>query len=223
MSQLQIILASCIPAAYLIGAVPFGLLVGLAKGVDPRKSGSGNIGATNVGRLLGIRYFGIVFLLDLLKALIPMVAAGIVVHRMQPAAGDYDWSIYLLWLLVGFAAIVGHMFSIYLGFKGGKGVATSAGMILGLYPFYTVPGVAALALWLIVFLIWRYVSLASIVAALAFPVMYLIAALIGNWPVLRQQLPLLVFAVLVAALVTVRHRSNITRLLAGSEHAFRRA
>src|SRR3954465_4532774 len=99
-----------LPIAYLMGSVPFGLIVGLAKGVDPRKAGSGNIGATNVGRLLGGRYFALVFTLDLLKGLIPTAAA-------VAASNDV-----FVWLLVGFATIVGHMFSLFLKFKGGKGV-----------------------------------------------------------------------------------------------------
>src|SRR3954451_7624896 len=115
------LLLALIPIAYLIGSVPFGLVVGLARGVDPRKSGSGNIGATNLGRLLGGRYFALVFTLDLLKGLAPVLAAGAVLHFAPRSALDY-----LLWLLVGAAAIFGHMFSVFLSFAGGKGVATSA-------------------------------------------------------------------------------------------------
>ena len=221
MAQPQIILVVLIILGYLAGSIPFGLIVGLAKGVDPRKAGSGNIGATNVGRLLGGRFFAIVFTLDLLKSLIPMILAGLVVHHAA-RQGQYDWRMYLLWLLVGFAAILGHMFPIYLAFKGGKGVATSAGVMLGLYPFYTLPAIAAILTWLVVFLIWRYVSLASIVGAIAFPIAYIIIAVASHWPLLRQQLPLLIFAVVVGALVVVKHRSNISRLLAGTEHGFRK-
>src|SRR5712691_3843814 len=112
-----------IPIAYLVGSIPFGLIVGLAKGVDPRKAGSGNIGATNLGRLLGGRFFAIVFTLDFLKGFLPTLAGAWVVHRA--GAGNIDWVVYLLWLAVGFAAIAGHMFSVFLKFKGGKGVATS--------------------------------------------------------------------------------------------------
>src|SRR5262245_36982425 len=104
--QQRLILA-IVPIAYLIGSIPFGLLIGRAKGIDPRTAGSGNIGATNVGRLLGKKYFAIVFTLDLLKGLIPVVAAGIVLHKSEPTAKDF-----VLWLLVAFAAIIGHMFSV---------------------------------------------------------------------------------------------------------------
>lgn len=215
------LLLMLIVLAYLAGSVPFGLLVGLSRGIDPRKSGSGNIGATNVGRLLGGRFFAIVFTLDLLKSLIPMLAAGVVIHgSRQPAVQD-GWKIYLLWLAVGFAAILGHMFSIFLGFKGGKGVATSAGVMVGLYPYYTLPAAFAILLWLGVFLAWRYVSLASMIAAAAFPVLYIAVGVVMRWPVLAEQLPLTIFAVFVGVLIVVRHRSNLSRLRAGTEHAFR--
>src|SRR6185436_3515343 len=98
-----------IPIAYLIGSIPFGLIVGLARGVDPRTAGSGNIGATNVARLLGRKFFFVVFFLDILKSLIPMAIASGIVNRVP--ADEHDWTMYLLWLLVGFAAVMGHMFS----------------------------------------------------------------------------------------------------------------
>ena len=201
-----------IPAAYLVGSVPFGLMVGKLKGIDPRTAGSGNIGASNVGRLLGRKFFALVFLLDLLKGLLPMLAAG----RLLRAAPQ-DARTYLLWLLVGFAAIFGHMFSLFLGFKGGKGVATSSGVILGLFPYFTVPGAIALAVWGIVLKGTRYISVASIVAAASFPVTYVLLALSSGWPVVGEQLPLLVFSVLVAAMIVYKHRSNIARLRAGTE------
>src|SRR5438270_689765 len=117
-----------IPLAYLVGSIPFGLLVGLAKGIDVRKSGSGNIGATNVARLLGGRFFALVFTLDLLKGLLPVLAACYLLKPWLQAPAFDD---YVLWLVIGFAAIAGHMFSVFLKFKGGKGVATSTGVILG--------------------------------------------------------------------------------------------
>src|SRR5438309_4178929 len=110
-------LLALIPVAYLLGSVPFGLVVGLSKGVDPRTAGSGNIGATNVGRLLGGKYFGVVFFLDMLKGLLPMLLAGFALHWRATSPIQY-----VLWLLVGFGAIAGHMFSLFLRFKGGKGV-----------------------------------------------------------------------------------------------------
>ena len=201
-----------VPVAYLLGSIPFGLIVGKAKGVDPRKAGSGNIGATNVGRLLGKKFFAIVFTLDLLKGLLPMLAAAYVLRREDPHHDTY-----ILWLAVGAAAILGHMFSVFLGFKGGKGVATSTGVLLGLWPYYTIPGLVGALVWLVAFKFWRYVSLASILGSLAFPVAYVCIGLALRWDFLGKQLPLLVFAVVMAALITYKHRSNIARLRAGTE------
>src|SRR3982751_3885190 len=117
MSTAHQVLLALVPAAYLVGSVPFGLIVGLARGVDVRQAGSGNIGATNVGRLLGGRFFALVFALDCLKGMIPGLAASWVIAK----GGAQTWPDYLLWLAVGFAAILGHMFSIFLKLKGGKG------------------------------------------------------------------------------------------------------
>src|SRR5256885_8735346 len=134
MTHAHAILLALIPLAYFAGAIPFGLIIGKSKGIDPRKAGSGNIGATNVARLLGGKYFALVFSLDLLKSLLPMLAGYIILRRAHLTSDQLDSKLLLAWLLVGFAAIVGHMFPIYIGFQGGKGVATSAGLILGLCP-----------------------------------------------------------------------------------------
>ncbi|MGB7156470.1 MAG: glycerol-3-phosphate 1-O-acyltransferase PlsY [Tepidisphaeraceae bacterium] len=207
-----------IPIAYLVGSIPFGLLVGLSRGIDVRTAGSGNIGATNVGRLLGKQFFFLVFFLDLLKSLVPMAIASWIVSRIPE--GERDWTLYLAWLLVGFAAVIGHMFSMFLKFKGGKGVATSAGVVLGLYPYFTLSGLTVIGLFVIVFFLTRYISLGSIVAACAFPIVYFIIGKARHWPVLSRQLPLLVFAVVIAGLIVWRHRSNIARLRAGTENRF---
>ena len=208
-----------IPLAYLAGSIPFGLIVGLANGVDPRRSGSGNIGATNVARVLGgKKYFFIVFFLDLFKSLIPMAIASAIVLRV-PAA-QRDEHVYIHWLLVGFAAVIGHMFSLFLRFKGGKGVATSAGVMLGLFPYFTWPGVVSIVVFLIVFYLWRYISLASMVGASLFPIVYVAIGLASGWPVFGHQLPLLIFALVIAILIVWKHRGNIARLRAGTENRF---
>ncbi len=217
MTHAHAILLALIPLAYVAGAIPFGLIIGNSRGIDPRKSGSGNIGATNVGRLLGGKFFAFVFTLDVLKGLLPPLAAAWVVRHFFPTP---DALVYLLWLLVGFSAILGHMFSCFIHFKGGKGVATSAGVVLGLFPYYTFAGLIAMALWIILFLWKRYVSLASIAAAIAFPIAYVALALVNRWPIAHQQLPLLLFAILVAGMITIKHRANIKRLRAGTEHRF---
>lgn len=213
----QTILLLLIPIAYLAGSIPFGLIVGRAKGIDPRTAGSGNIGATNLGRLLGLKYFFIVFLLDMLKGMLPMVAASWVLSRDGPAA-DRTAMVNLLHLLISFACICGHMFSIFLKFTGGKGVATSAGVALGLYPFFTVAGLGALVVWIAVFLPFRYVSLASMIASAAFPVTFIIIGRLNGWDPFGRQFPLLLFAIFVTVMIVVRHRSNIARLRAGTEN-----
>lgn len=213
-------LYALIPVAYAVGSIPFGLLVGLSRGVDPRKAGSGNIGATNVGRLLGKKYFAIVFLLDLLKGLLPVLAAGEIIHgNVFPNVARPDSvTAYAQWIVVALAAILGHMFSLYIGFKGGKGVATSAGVVLGIYPYYTLPGAAAALIFLLVFKSTRYVSAASISAAAGFTIAYFALGIALNWPIFGEQFPLLLFAALIATMIIYRHRDNIMRLRAGTEH-----
>ena len=198
---------------YLCGSVPFGLIVGLSKGVDPRAAGSGNIGATNVGRLLGAKFFAIVVLLDMLKGLVPTFIAGVVLSRQVTGAALYG-----MWLSVAFAAIVGHMFSVFLKFKGGKGVATSLGVVLGVWPFFTLAGAAAGVVWAIIFWRTRIVSIASIVAALLFPIAYTVIGLMRGWPIFGAQWPLLAFACFVAGMIVYKHRANIARLRAGTEY-----
>lgn len=200
--------------AYFLGAIPFGLLIARTQGVDLRKVGSGNIGATNVMRSLGKRMGYTCFALDVAKGLIPML--------LVPAFGLTDdnpsTNQLSLWLAVGCAAVLGHIFPIYLGFKGGKGVATSLGVVLGIWPYYTVCGLITFGLWLIIFLIWRYVSLASILAAIAFPIALTALTLIfSNWQ-FAQLWPLYIVAVLMPLLVVARHAENIKRLLEGSEN-----
>ena len=210
-------IAILIVAAYLLGSVPFGLMVGRAKGIDPRTAGSGNIGATNLGRLLGKRFFFLVFAMDMLKGMLPVLAAGWLLHSRPETQLKF-----VLWLLVAFAAIAGHMFSVFLGFKGGKGVATSCGVLLGLWPYYTWPGLLALGVFIVTFKVSRYVSLGSILAALSFPAAYVAIGLARGWPVFGAQLPLLVFGLLIAAMIVFKHRSNIARLRAGTESKFTR-
>jgi len=213
MSDARWQLIALIPAAYAVGSIPFGLLVGLAKGIDVRKSGSGNIGATNVARLLGGRFFALVFTLDLLKGMLPVLAAGYLLRGKS-----IDFSNYIFWLLIGFAAIAGHMFSLFLKFRGGKGVATSAGVLLGIFPYFTYPALIGAAVAIVAFGWTRFVSVASIAGAITFPVAYIAIGLAMGWPITGLQLPFLFFALLLAALIVYKHRSNISRLRAGTEH-----
>ncbi|MFP4354973.1 MAG: glycerol-3-phosphate 1-O-acyltransferase PlsY [Phycisphaerae bacterium] len=197
-------------AAYVLGSTPVGFLVARSRGVDIRKAGSGNVGATNVGRVLGRKWGVFCFALDVLKGALPVLLVGLVVR----ADGVPSPTSQGAWLAVGLGAILGHVFSFWLGFRGGKGVATSLGVVLGIWPYFTLAGLAAFGLWICVVLIWRYVSLGSMVAAVSFvPLVVLL-----NLSVWRQLWPLLGFASAMALLIVVRHRSNLVRLIRGGEN-----
>ena len=213
---MHITFAFIITGAYLLGSIPFGLLIAKAHGKDLRSIGSGNIGATNVSRALGRKWAYICFLLDMLKGLVPMLAA-MVFTRTTPGAGTIGQKVILLWLAVGCAAILGHIFPVYLKFKGGKGASTSLGVALGLWPYYTICASITFVIWVVVVLIWRYVSLASIAASIAFPVVLILATiLIPCWN-FANLWPLLAAAIAIPIMVIVRHRENIKRLVAGTE------
>ena len=211
----QAALAVLVLVAYVAGSVPFGLLVGLSRGVDVRTAGSNNIGASNVGRLLGRRFFWVVFVLDASKGLLPMgVASAIVHHSDRPATPG----VYGLWMAVGFAAIVGHMFSLFLHFRGGKGVATTAGVVLGLWPYYTFAGLIMIATFGVLLAATRYISVGSMAGAIMFPISYVGLGLWRGWGPFGPQWPLTAFSVAVAVLVVYKHRTNIARLRAGTEN-----
>jgi glycerol-3-phosphate acyltransferase PlsY len=201
-------LALSIIAAYLLGSIPFGLLAAKCKGVDIRKHGSGNIGATNVWRVCGWRCGLPVFVLDVLKGVAAVWLARWLAVKFF---GDAAWTA----IAAAMACVIGHSFSVWLGFKGGKGVATSLGVFLGLM---WLPSLVALLIWALVFKVSGYVSLASIVAALVLPAAAIAMQLMNRgygWPVSG-------FAVVAGLLVILRHRSNIARLLAGTENRFGR-
>jgi len=204
--------ASLIIGSYLLGSVPFGLLIGRAHGVDLRKVGSGNIGATNLSRALGRKWGYTCFCLDMLKGLVPTVVAGRFVSS-PPTAGAL-----FLWLGVGCAAVLGHVFPIFVRFKGGKGVATSFGVAVGVWPYYTICAVVALIVWAVVVLIWHYISLGSIIAAVVFPLVLLWATLLNDQWSFSSLWPLFVVATLIPVMVVALHRQNIKRLLAGTEN-----
>lgn len=203
--------ATYLAAVYLLGAVPFGFLIARARGVDIRRVGSGNIGATNVFRAVG-RFWGIAtLLLDALKG----VAAVVWLPRAWPVPSDGIDRLPLPLVLAGAALVIaGHNWPVFLRFKGGKGVATSLGVLLGLAPTACLAG---LAVWLLVLLMSRYVSLASILAALT------VAVLV--WPLYLQDKGALLPGVLTlfAVLAIGRHHANIRRLLEGTEHRFGRS
>lgn len=206
-------------AGYLLGSVPFGLLIGLSRGVDIRKAGSGNIGATNVSRILGRKWGIFCFFLDVAKGLVPVLIALLYLRSIGEAkAGTMSLTGQGVILLSGGACILGHMFSIYLRFRGGKGVATSLGVVLGVWPYFTLTALFSFLIWVAVWGISRYVSLASIVAAISFPVGFAVLVYqIDGWE-LGQLWLLFAFSCLMAVLILFRHRSNIVRLLAGTEN-----
>jgi glycerol-3-phosphate acyltransferase PlsY len=179
--------------AYLLGSIPVGVILGRIKGVDPRKTGSGNIGATNVMRAAGKKLGVVTLILDAAKGFLPVVLATVLgVH------------VYVI-ALVGLAAFLGHVFPVFLRFKGGKGVATALGVYLAVSPV-TILG--AFVVFVIVAAIWRYVSLASMIGAMAVPIgLYLIGAP-GAF---------VIMAVLITLVVILRHKDNITRLAKGTE------
>ena len=198
-------------AAYAAGSTPFGVIMARARKVDLRKCGSGNVGATNVGRVLGRSWGFLCFLLDVSKGFLPVLVAGILIRKGQ---SDLTTVQQASLLLTAFGAIAGHVASFWLRFRGGKGVATSLGVVLGVYPYFTWAGLCALGVWIVDTLLSRYVSLGSIAAAVAF-----LAFFVGfNLARLDRVWPLGAFAALMVVLIIVRHRSNIGRLLAGTEN-----
>ncbi len=218
--------------AFIIGSTPFGLIIGKAKGVDIRELGSKNIGATNVGRNLGKKFGFLCFFLDGLKGWIPTYIAkqlwviegrdpiplslpeGLITPPFMVTEADAWWA-QLIPIVVGLLTILGHNYSIWLKFKGGKGIASSFGVLLALMPV----GIACiLVIWMITLLISRYVSVASIVAAVALPIMTHIGArLHGRWEDGTWNKPLFILSLILAFLAVWRHRTNIVRLLAGTE------
>jgi glycerol-3-phosphate acyltransferase PlsY len=208
--------------AYLLGSIPFGLIIAAAHGKDLRAIGSGNIGATNVSRALGRKWAYLCFFLDVLKGLIPTLAAMFLAGSQ--ATLSHHEKIVALWLClaVGCAAVTGHIFPVYIKFKGGKGVATSFGVALGIWPYYTICAAFAILTWLVVVFIWRYVSLASIVASAAFPITLTSAIVLTKQWHFIDLWPLLAVAILIPLMVTIRHRRNIKRLIEGTEAKIRK-
>lgn len=220
--------------AFLAGSVPFGLWISKACGIDIRQHGSGNIGATNVGRVLGTRLGVLCFALDMLKGFVPTFYAGLYMNLIPGLlfAKPIDpphWAWW--WLIIMALPILGHMFSPWVSFKGGKGVATGLGSILGVFPYLTIPALGAMAIWSAVVGVSRYVSLASVAASVALPILVVMWAWIsvvatetGRMRILKaleeQGLGLVPFYIVtgvMAAFVVWKHRGNIRRLIRGKE------
>ncbi len=191
-----VILAAC----YLMGAIPFGLIVGkLLKGVDIRKFGSGNIGATNVYRTLGPGPALLVFALDTAKG---FFAVTLCRHLTLS-----DWFV----VAGGLLAVAGHTFSVFLKFQGGRGVATALGVIVGLTPAIAA---IALGLWMVIVAVTRYISVGSMLAAVSVPILMI------SWNSMRVPCPYKILACIAAAAIILRHIPNLRRLAAGTEPKF---
>ncbi len=228
--------------AFFLGSIPFGLLIGLAQGVDVRQHGSRNIGATNIGRVLGRGWGFACFGLDFLKGLAPTLAAGVLLGPEGRPGGlgllgrlDTPAPLAWCWLAVVAGAVLGHMYSPWLGFRGGKGVATGFGALLGVWPALGAPALLALLVWAVVLKTTRYMGLASCLAAASLPIsaalvgpLWLVLGLLGqapegvpptpvDSPVQVVSWPYVAMSAVLAALVVYKHRGNIARMLAGTE------
>ena len=190
--------------AYVLGSIPFGKLIGkLAASIDITERGSKNIGATNVAREIGLKWGFLSLILDILKGFIPVFSLS---HIVSVSTAWHDTAIGI----VGLSALLGHQFSLFLIFKGGKGVATALGFCLGIAPMCSL---VALLLFLFVVQKWDYISLGSIVSALTMP---LIMAFYGI------PKPIVILSFIMALLICGKHRGNITRLLKGKEPKWRK-
>ena len=201
--------------AYLLGSIPWGFLIGKMYGVDVRKEGSKNIGATNVTRCVGKKAGKLCFALDFLKGLLPVLAAQYLFAEKLIDMPESQ-TVYVV-IATLFATVLGHMFPIFLKFRGGKGVSTAAGAIIALN---WIALAVALAVWVVVFLASRYVALASIAAAAVLPIMAWVLYLLDYGTALARSPEVLIFLTVISLLTIIRHHSNIQRLLQGTENRF---
>lgn len=221
----------CILGAYLVGSIPFGVIIGRFKGINIREHGSRNIGATNVGRVLGRRWGLLCFGLDMGKGAVPVVVAGLLTDTIGQNPMLVPTASLWLWLLVAIAAFCGHMYSLFLNFSGGKGVATAFGVLLAMYPVLTISALAGLVVWIATVLTTRIVSVSSMIAAISIPVVTLIVlrwfgtqamADVSTGDVLARGSAPLAITIAIALLILWRHRTNIRRLLDGEETRIKR-
>lgn len=201
--------------AYLVGSLPFGFLVArVFKGMDIRTQGSGNIGATNVARTLGAKWGILVFLLDAIKGFLPVW----LLPRLLLSAAEFPSMQMHFEVLCGVATVLGHIFPVWLKFRGGKGVATSAGVVLMISP-----GAALIAVVVYGVVLWwkRIGSLASLVAACAFSIGHAVLLVIQGTSLLAtEELSRTLFAVVMPVLIIICHKNNLARLLRGEEPKF---
>ena len=194
--------------AYLIGAIPWGFIIGKARGIDIREHGSGNIGATNIRRTLGKKLGILCFSLDFMKGFFPVLAVILLIKYKTLNISD------IAVVIVSLAVVAGHMWPVYLKFKGGKGVSTMAGLLLAIAPLSLIMGGIV---WTLIFYSFRYVSLASLCAALF---LSLSAFFFSKMGVYSLSVTLQLMLVVMVMLVVIRHIENIKRLLSGTENRF---
>ena len=205
-------------AAYLVGSFPTAHLLARSRGVDLGAVGSKNYGATNLGRTLGRSWGILCFVVDALKGALPVLAAGWLIGALGAPAGGISTATAWCWLATALAAILGHTLSPWIGFKGGKGVATGFGALAAMWPVLTLPAGLAILLWAAILAVSRIISLASMVAAISIPCSVLVAALAANGLAgVRAAVPFLVATGVIAAFVVWKHRANIARMRAGTE------
>ena len=218
----DLFLAITLVIAFLVGSIPTGHIIARSRGINLRAVGSGNIGATNLGRALGVKWFVACTFLDALKGFVPVLVYALLVHDIRlavPPARDA-----LEWFAVMLAPILGHVFCPWLGFKGGKGVATGLGALLAVFPLMTFAAFGALLVWLLTFSRTRTISVASIAGGFALaPFTMLGVALIAHYhrqnalAMISEAWPFTLLGVGLAAFVVYTHRANIARLRAGTE------
>jgi len=201
--------------SYLAGSIPFGVLLARCKGVNIREHGSKNIGATNVGRVLGKKFGLICFFLDVLKGAAPVFVVGVIASLFGQSLEQTGTTEMLLWICVALASLLGHMYSIFLRFGGGKGVATTFGGMVAMWPLLTVPVLLAFFAWMITAKGSKMISLASLVAALVLFADSVAIVLLKS--TIQHAWPLLAVTGLIACMVFWKHRSNIGRIVRGEE------
>ena len=203
--------------SYLFGSIPWAFIIGKVNGVDIRKCGSGNVGATNVTRTVG-KYWGkLCFACDLLKGVIPVILVAKLSKVILPEISS-DHINYGC-MLAGFGSISGHVWTIFLKFKGGKGISTSAGVLLALAP---APVLACLICWVIIFKLSKMVSLASIIAAALLPIFAVVFNLtLKNHNFFTTSTSILIFLIVIAIIAIAKHHSNIKRIINGTESKFK--
>jgi len=211
-------------AGYFVGSIPFGYLLGKRRGIDIRAHGSGNIGATNVGRVLGKGAGRLCLVLDMGKGLAPTLVAGlvhgVVVWGALPSGGVMWW-----WMVVAACCVLGHMFPVYLRGKGGKGVATGFGAMLGMSPVLTLAGLGSLVVFVVCVRVTRMVGVSSCAAVAVLPVLVVVSGMVvvggGGWDgggsAVRAVLPWVVSTCVLGGLVIYKHRGNLLRTWRGTE------